>query len=283
MRSAAAAAVAAGEDSKSSRLSEFPLAQNSSLRNMVDESFLTLENNINDIIAFEEISAEKQATFRKARALFATPSERAMDRMPSERALGEIKRLSTQFETEDVSELQQELAKAANDYEVFGQNPFGIETTAKSATTSKRVSFTAPDSTSEEEDGEALRMAIKERLDFYETTLEEYSKEASRVSNVSIDSDTQKNLAEHESDNNDNEDAEQMKAAKETVYASAGKSTQQGGQKETEVPTIKKRKRGERFKNAIKRAVDWIRRRVEAFVASFTPKEKMIVVVTEMG
>eukprot|EP00980_Cylindrotheca_fusiformis_P002989 scaffold692_cov118-Cylindrotheca_fusiformis.AAC.11 len=218
-----------------------------SLRNMMDETFSNLENNINDILAFEEQSAEKQTAFRKARRLFASPSERAvMNNMASEKALGEIQRLSTQFEEAgEISELQQELERATNDYEVFGEEPpFGIER-FKSPPNSKRVSFVGGKIPEVGDDGEALRVAIKERLDFFESTLTEHTKDGSR--NVSDGSaDMSNSLEKHRSLPSD--------------------------------PPA----RIKRLKDAFKRAMDWLRKRVEAFVASFTPKDKMVT-VTEMG
>jgi hypothetical protein len=301
--------------------SEEFLGEQGSLRHLVDESFLTLENNINDIIAFEEESAQKQTAFRQARALFATPSERAIARMPSERALGELKQLtthfemSTHFETGDVSDLQLELERATSEYEVFGENPFGIGTKSTKPKKAKRISFSGDsvaDSPRPSMDGETLRVAIKARLDFFESTLAEYSKE--RLSNVSsIDADTEKELnalydeqhltpketlgenefytpdtslrEEDSDDDKEKEEEVKMRSAKEAVYSSAGKSTQQGSRKIPdpleEMKTKQKRKFGERFKNLVKRVMGWMRKRAEAFVASFAPKDKLIV-VTEM-
>jgi hypothetical protein len=352
------------------------LLKQGSLRHLVEESFLTLEKNINDIIAYEEESAQRQTAFRNARALFATPSERAIKRMPSNRALGELKQMTTHFETGDVTELQLELERATSDYELFGENPFGIKRDSTKPAKKKRISFSDE---AVDVDGETLRVIIKERLDFSESTLKEYAKESSKglSSNVSIDADTEKevdalsgeqyeqfltpkesmgenefytpdsslmeensydtekeeeasmraakeavnssagkstqqgsreipdlsggkkskkgenefytpdsSLMEEDSDDTEKEEEASMRAAKEAVYSSAGKSTQQGSR---EIPdlveekkTRKKRKFGERFKNLAKRFIAWIRNRVEAFVASFKPKDQLIV-VTEMG
>ncbi|CAJ1932820.1 unnamed protein product [Cylindrotheca closterium] len=436
---------------------------NTSLQELVAASFDTLEDNINDIIAFEEVAEKKNDEFDRARKMIATPSERyvmpsprvpsktvmpsspspvqeakkrlslsseyssssrkspgaivpkkrtsftsdsswmkpskdsnnddgevikpssirrasatsvasASDpqqpnngdkkqvpsnklfKKPSERALRELKELSTKFDSDmEITELRQELHRASINYEVLSKkSPFGIDSSAErndlgGDNTAKRISFQKdlPQTFNEND----VHGAIKERLEFFRTSLQEYTEEqhqqqqqqqqqlqeeisesetddtskdqhlsreinTKRPSGASLEASlhAEKRLSDvtldtaigiekrpghvvttvedadddhHHDDDNDHDD--NLKVAKEMIYGDGGKSMQttptasgnSEKDKDFEVEE-KKRKFGEslgRFFSALK---SWFQKRIEAFVASFTPKEKMIY-VNQMG
>ena len=435
---------------------------NTSLQELVAASFDTLEDNLNDIIAFEEVANKKNDDFDRARKMLATPSERyvmpsprvpsktvmpsqspvqeakkrlslssdysspsrkpstapkkkrtsftsdsswmksskdtndgeiikpssirrasatsvqsatnshssskeqssngekkqvpskKLFRKPSERALRELKELSSKFDSDmEITELRQELQRASINYEVLGnQPPFGIGNSERSdnagqnvnrrrmttRTTSKRISFQKglPETLNDND----VHGAVKERLAFFRTSLQQYteqqqeqqqSQEVSesetddtskdqhlsreintkrpsgaslasihaerRLSDVTLDTaigNLEKQQGKRLShvtveDADDDDHDDKLNVAKEMVYGDGGKSMQttpqttptasgsSGNSKRSKEEEEKKRKFGEslsRFFSALKA---WFQRRIEAFVASFTPKEQMIV------
>ena len=76
-------------------------------------------------------------------------------------------------------------------------------------------------------------------------------------------------------------DEEKLKAAKEAIYADAGRSQvvlPSSSQSENDAPKSEVApKSSSGFMKFLKMIRDWIQRQVEAFVAKFTPQDKMIV------
>ncbi|KAL3935651.1 MAG: hypothetical protein SGBAC_008871 [Bacillariaceae sp.] len=415
--------------------------RDSSLQELVAASFETLEDNLNDILAFEEEAEKKNDDFDRARKIFATPSERYMmpsprvatkggkpspvqeakkrlslssdystsrqsgsvpkkrmsltsdsswmksskegsndgeiikpssirrlsansvqsatrsptsnknyngdhnkqvspnklSKKPSEKALRELKELSSKFESDmEITELRQELHRASINYEILGNEPpFGIQSSERSDTgqldvfkrsgKAKRISFSKdlPQSLNEED----VVGVVKERLNFFRTSLQEYTEQQQaqphEVSESDATDDTSKDqylskeintkrpsgaslasvpnerrLSDVTLDtaiaNNDkgkrpshvvtvedaDDDDEKIRVAKAFVYADMGESMQTtptADNKSSEEKVEKKSKFGESFTRFFRLLKTWFQRRIEAFVASFTPKEQMIV------
>jgi len=187
------------------------------------------------------------------------------------------------------------------------------------ATTKKRISFQSDSPPPSFDDRKDVRGAIVKRLTFFESTLKQYaagklqdeegdnqsanhkdnagapknirfsmtasSPSERRMSDVTIDTDIKKVAIVAAKEDAKEQDKTKASNANDVVYLNdAGKSEQSDvslANSYDSADVRQEKKFGQRLWNVMQAMKDWVRRRVEAFVASFAPKEKMIV--TQMG